>query len=78
MLRLTVSNNTKRNTVDVDVNTTIRESAAQAGVNLGSGGIYLNGELLNQSYINDTLAQRGVADESEAMLVAVKNADSAN
>lgn len=78
MVRLTVSNNTKRNTVDVDVNATLRDAAAQAGVSLGSGGIYLNGELLNQAYIDDTLAARGVLDESEAMLVAVKNADSAN
>lgn len=78
MVRVTVSNNTKRNTVDVDINTTLREVAAEAGVPLGSGGIYLNGELLNQAYLDDTLAARGVADESEAMLIAVKNADSAN
>lgn len=77
MLRVTVSNNTKRNTIDVSVDTTLREAANQAGVNLGSGGIYLNGELLNQAYVDDTFAARGVQDESEVMLIAVKNADSA-
>lgn len=77
MVRVTVSNNTKRNTVDVDVTSTLRQVAAEADVNLGSGGIYLNGELINQSYLDDSLAALGVADETEAMLIAVKNADSA-
>lgn len=77
MVKLTVSNNTKKNDVIVPVTTTLRAAAQQAGVNLGSGGMYLNGELINQSYLDDTLESLHVQDETEAVLIAVKNADSA-
>lgn len=77
MVKLTVSNNTKKNDVIVPVTATLREAASEAGVNLGSGGMYLNGELINQSFLDDSLESLGVQDESEAMLIAVKNADSA-
>ena len=76
MVKLTVSNNTKKNDVIVPVTATLREAASEAG-NLGSGGMYLNGELINQSFLDDSLESLGVQDESEAMLIAVKNADSA-
>lgn len=77
MVRIKVSNNTKTNTVTVPVTATLAEAAAEAGVNLGNGGLYLNGELLGGGDKNTSLEALGVADESEALLVAVKNADSA-
>lgn len=77
MVKVTVSNNTKKNDVLVPVTATLREVANEAGVNLGSGGMYINGELINQSFLDSTLESLHVQDESEAMLIAVKNADSA-
>lgn len=77
MVRIKISNNTKTNTITVPVTTTLAEAANQAGVNLGNGGLYLNGELLGGGDKNTSLEALGVADESEALLVAVKNADSA-
>lgn len=77
MVKVTVSNNTKKNEVLVPVTATLRDVAREANVNLGSGGMYLNGELINQSFLDSTLESLHVQDESEAMLIAVKNADSA-
>lgn len=77
MVKVTVSNNTKKNDVLVPVTATLREVANAAGVNLGSGGMYINGELINQSFLDSTLESLHVQDETEAMLIAVKNADSA-
>lgn len=77
MVRIKISNNTKTNTINVPVTTTLKAAADEAGVNLGNGGVYLNGQLLAGGDKNSTLEALGVEDESEALLVAIKNADSA-
>lgn len=77
MVQVTVSNNVKKNTVTVPVTDTLKAISEKANVPLGSGGLYLNGQLLSGGYVNTSLQELQVPDESEATLIAVKNADSA-
>lgn len=77
MVSIKVGTATKRNTVVVDVNTTVANVIKQADVNTGTATMFLNGSALSNTEFGSTLAELGVEDESEATLLAVVKADSA-
>lgn len=77
MVNVTVSTNTNRASVAVDVNSTIDEIIEASGIAIGNVALYLNGSVISRDEWEDTLDDFGVEDFSNATLVAVVKADSA-
>lgn len=77
MISLTYGTNTKRDTVVVDANTPLAAIFAEHNVNVKGTALHLNGTLIPGVDVNKSLAQLGVADGGDAMIIAVQKADSA-
>lgn len=77
MVQVTVSTNTVRKTVIVDVNSTINDILDEAAVNVGNAALHLDGSIVGVDEWSDTLNDFGVEDESSVSLVAIVKADSA-
>lgn len=59
----------------LSADTTLMEAAEQAGLNVGAGGITLNGSMVSANEFNKTFADFGVADK--CYLLQVVKADNA-
>lgn len=77
MINVTVSTNTNRSSVAVDIDATIKEVIDASGIAIGNVALYLNGSVISRDEWEDTLEDFGVEDFSNATLVAVVKADSA-
>lgn len=77
MISLKIGTNTERKTVIVDANTPLKLILADNNVRTTGTALHLNGNLLPGCDVDKSLAELGVADGTEAMLIAVVKADSA-
>lgn len=77
MISLTIGTNTERKTVLVEPETVLADVLAANNVSTTSAAIHLNGSLIPGCELNETLADLGIKDDTEAMLIAVVKADSA-
>lgn len=77
MISLTIGTNTERKTVLVEPETVLADVLAANNVSTTSAAIHLNGSLIPGCELNETLADLGIEDDTEAMLIAVVKADSA-
>lgn len=77
MVNVTVSTNTNRSSVAVDIDATINEVIDASGIAISNVALYLNGSVISRDEWEDTLEDFGVEDFSNATLVAVVKADSA-
>lgn len=59
----------------LSADTTLMDAAEQAGLNVGAGGITLNGSMVSANEFNKTFADFGVADK--CYLLQVVKADNA-
>ena len=78
MIRLTIGTNTQRTTVMAAPTDTLSDVLNANNVNVGSAALHLNGSLIPGAAVHDTFEELGVEDDSDAMLIAVVKADSAN
>lgn len=76
MISLACKSNTVRKTIIVDVTSTPRQALEQVGIST-TATIHLNGTQIVGADLNDSFADLGVADDSEAMLISVIKADAA-
>ena len=75
MIKVTVGNNTKREDIIVNANTTLRQALDQAGVSFTSGTTNLNGTPVCHDELDDTFADFGITDR--CYLLSVAKADNA-
>lgn len=73
MVKVTIGTNTKRETVLLEKTTTIRKALEDAGINFGTGTIYLSGRPLIGDELEKSFEALG-ADE-EATLISVVKSD---
>ena len=78
MVQLKIGTNTERKTVIVDADEkSLEEILNENEIQYVGCAMHLNGSLLAGVDLQATLSELGVADNTEAMLIAVKKADSA-
>lgn len=77
MISLTIGTNTERKTVIVEPTQVVSEVLEANNVNVASAAIHLNGSLIPGCDLEETFEALGVEDDSQAMLIAVVKADSA-
>lgn len=75
MIRVSISNNMKRETVIVDENTTLKQAIESNGFNVASGNWHLDGATLMAGEVNKTFAQMGVRES--CYLNSIVKADNA-
>jgi hypothetical protein len=75
MVKITVANNVKRETVIVDENTTLRAVLEDNDIGYTTGVMHLDGAPLQPGDLNKTFADFGVTDK--AFLMNVVKADNA-
>ena len=62
MIKITVGNNVKRETVIVDENTTLRTVLEDAGIDYTRGAMHLDGSSLNPGDLDKTFADFGIKE----------------
>jgi len=77
MIKLTIGTNTDRRIVMVDVDDTLANVLSNNNVDASRSALHLNGTLIPGADKELTFGELGIADNSEAMLIAVIKADSA-
>ena len=77
MIKLTIGTNTERKTVIVNPKDNAKNVLTQQGINIDRTAMHLNGSPIPAVDLNNTFEGLGIADESEAMIIAVVKADSA-
>lgn len=80
MIKVNVGSNLKRTSVTVPHNTTLRGAFEQAGIEVGSGMVSLDGSFLNPGDMNKTFADfgfDGTPGKDRASLISVVKADNA-
>jgi sulfur carrier protein ThiS len=77
MIRLTIGTNTSRTQVAVEPDQTLASVLSENNVNTTGCALHLNGTLIAGVDTDQTFEELGVRDGSDAMLIAVVNADSA-
>lgn len=77
MISLTIGTNTERKTVIVEPTEVVGEVLEANNVNTAATAIHLNGSLIPGCDLYETFESLGVEDDSQAMLIAVVKADSA-
>jgi len=77
MINLTIGTNTERKNVIVEPTEVLGEILAANNVNTSSAAIHLNGSLIPGCDLDQTFEDLGVEDDTQAMLIAVVKADSA-
>lgn len=75
MIKVTVGNNVKRESVIVDENTTLRAVLEDNGIDYTSGTMHLDGSSLKPGEIDKTLADLGITEK--CYLLNVVKADNA-
>ena len=78
MVRVTLKNNQGSKTVNAEVTDTPQEIFENAGNELNSSKVMLDGVFLNSSELSQSLEELGVADGSKTYLSAIVKADGAN
>ena len=77
MIKLTIGTNTERKNVMVEPEQTLAEVLTANNVDASHSALNLNGTLIPGVDQEQTFEELGIADGSEAMLIAVIKADSA-
>ena len=77
MVRLTIGTNTQRKVVVVEHDASLGQILEDNDVSIAGAALHLNGTLIPGVDVDSTLAELGIADNSNAMLIAVVKADSA-
>lgn len=75
MIKVTVGNNVKRESVIVDENTTLRTVLEDNGIDYTSGTMHLDGSSLKPGEIDKTFAELGISEK--CYLLNVVKADNA-
>lgn len=75
MVKVTLGNNVKRESVIVDENTTLRATLESNGVDYTRGTMHLDGSTLNPGDLDKTFAQLGIREK--CFLLNVVKADNA-
>ncbi len=75
MIKVTVGNNVKRETVIVDSSATLRKVLEDAGVDYTKGTMHLDGASLQPGDLDKTFGQFGITEK--AFLLNVVKADNA-
>ncbi|MBQ3022909.1 MAG: hypothetical protein IJD91_06285 [Clostridia bacterium] len=75
MIKVTVGNNVKRESVIVDENTTLRTVLEDNGIDYTSGTMHLDGSSLKPGEIDKTFADLGITEK--CYLLNVVKADNA-
>lgn len=75
MIKVTVGNNVKRESVIVDENTTLRTVLEDNGIDYTSGNMHLDGSSLKPGEIDKTFADLGITEK--CYLLNVVKADNA-
>ena len=75
MIKVTVGNNVKRESVIVDENTTLRTVLEDNGIDYTSGTMHLDGSSLKPGGIDKTFAELGISEK--CYLLNVVKADNA-
>lgn len=75
MIKVTIGNNTRREAVIVDENTTLRALLEDNGIDYTSGVMHLDGSSLNPGDLDKTFAQHGITEK--CYLLNVVKADNA-
>ena len=75
MIKVTVGNNVKRESVIVDANTTLRAALENAGIDYTRGVMHLDGSSLNPGDLDKTFASFNIAEK--CFLLNVVKADNA-
>ncbi|MBR4022692.1 MAG: hypothetical protein IKI94_08935 [Ruminococcus sp.] len=75
MIKVTIGNNTRREAVIVDENTTLRAVLEDNGIDYTSGVMHLDGSSLNPGDLDKTFAQHGITEK--CYLLNVVKADNA-
>lgn len=75
MIKVTVGNNVKRESVIVDENTTLRATLEDNGVDYSRGTMHLDGASLNPGDLDKTFDQLGIKEK--CFLLNVVKADNA-
>jgi hypothetical protein len=75
MVKVTVGNNVKRETVIVESNTKLRKVLEDAGIDYSRGTMHLDGASLNPGDLDKTFAQHGITEK--CFLLNVVKADNA-
>mgnify|MGYP003304293246 CR=1 FL=1 len=75
MIKVITGTGLSRTELVIEANTTLMSAAEQAGLNVGAGGITLNGTMVSASDFNKTFKDFGVTDK--CFLLQVVKADNA-
>lgn len=75
MIKVTVGNNLKRESVIIDENTTLRSCLEENGVDYTRGVMHLDGSSLGPGDLDKTFAQHGITEK--CFLLNVVKADNA-
>ena len=75
MIKVTIGNNVKRETVMLDKNTTLRAALEGNGVDYSRGVMHLDGSSLQPGDLDKTFADLGIAEK--CFLLNVVKADNA-
>lgn len=75
MIKVTVGNNVKRETVIVDSTTTLRQVLEDANIDYTRGTMHLDGSSLNPGDLDKTFSQFGITEK--CFLLNVVKADNA-
>lgn len=75
MIKVTVGNNVKRESMIVDAGRTLRDVLEEAGVDYTRGVMHLDGSSLNPGDLDKTFADFGIAEK--CFLLNVVKADNA-
>lgn len=75
MIKVTIGNNVKRESVIIDENTTLRAALEDNGVDYTSGTMHLDGSSLKPGELDKTFADLGITEK--CYLLNVVKADNA-
>lgn len=81
MIKVNIGNNLKRSSITLPHNTTLRGAFEQAGVEIGSGMISMDGSFLSPGDLNKTFADfgfDGTPGKDRLSLLVIVKADNAN
>lgn len=75
MIKVTIGNNVKRESVIIDENTTLRKALEDNGIDYTTGIMHLDGSSLNPGALDKTFADFGITEK--CYLLNVVKADNA-
>lgn len=75
MIKVTIGNNVKRESIIIDENTTLRKALEDNGIDYTTGIMHLDGSSLNPGALDKTFADFGITEK--CYLLNVVKADNA-